>query len=554
MIGMITYQLEPLPSLQDFPLEEQTASLKSLLAICQRQQEALISQAELLSLQSEQLQQLRDEISRLKGGNQRPKIKPSNLEQGRKGRGRRGSSGKRGKNKRQKTRTLEIHHEKVLEPEIIPEGYRFKGYRDYVVQELEIKANNTLYRRARYETKEGAQIIGNLPAGISGHFGPILRAYILDQHYKQHVPQGLILGQLLGFGIQISEGQINHIITEDHECFHQEKAEILAAGLEVSSYINTDDTGARHKGKNGYCTHIGNELFAWFSSTESKSRINFLKLLQAGSSIYTVDEVSRSYMLAHKLPKQILDLLASDITIASEDSWYEHLELIGIISKSHQRIVSEGALVGTLVNSGISADLVIVSDDAGQFNVKGFLNALCWIHAERNINTIIPFSDSNREAQECVQDQIWTFYNDLKAFKESPDEEQKNALSKRFDGIFTQKTCFQTLNLALNRIYNNKEELLLVLQRPEIPLHNNLSENDIRDYVKKRKISANTRSDNGRQARDTFLSLKKTCQKLGITFWDYLLDRIGKIGKIPLLSSLIREAASSCSLSSFAPG
>jgi len=259
-------------------------------------------------------------------------------------------------------------------------------------------------------------------------------------------------------------------------------------------------------------------------------------------------------MLAHKLPKQILDLLASDITIASEDSWYDHLELIGIISKSHQRIVSEGALVGTLVNSGISADLVIVSDDAGQFNVKGFLNALCWIHAERNINKIIPFSDSNREAQECVQDQIWTFYNDLKAFKESPDEEQKNALSKRFDGIFTQKTCFQTLNLALNRIYNNKEELLLVLQRPEIPLHNNLSENDIRDYVKKRKISANTRSDNGRQARDTFLSLKKTCQKLGITFWDYLLDRIGKIGKIPLLSSLIREAASSCSLRSFAPG
>jgi hypothetical protein len=159
------------------------------------------------------------------------KIKPSNLEQNRNARGRRGSSGKRGKNKRQKTRTLEIHHEKVIEPEIVPEGYRFKGYRDYVVQELEIKANNTLYRRARYETKEGAQIIGSLSAGISGHFGPILRAYILDQHYKQHLPQRLILGQLVGFGIQISEGQINHIITEDHECFHQEKAEILTAGL-----------------------------------------------------------------------------------------------------------------------------------------------------------------------------------------------------------------------------------------------------------------------------------------------------------------------------------
>jgi hypothetical protein len=548
MIGMITYQLEPLPSLQDFPLEEQTASLKFLLAICQRQQEALISQAELLSLQSEQLQQLRDEISRLKGGNERPKIKPSNLEPGSKGRGRRGSSGKRGKNKRQKTRTLEIHHEKVLEPEIIPEGYRFKGYRDYVVQELEIKANNTLYRRARYETKEGAQIIGSLPAGISGHFGPILRAYILDQHYKQHVPQGLILGQLLGFGIQISEGQINHIITEDHEVFHQEKAEILTAGLEVSSYINTDDTGARHKGKNGYCTHIGNELFAWFSSTESKSRINFLKLLQASdSSSYTVDDVARSYMLEHSLSQRSLDLLACDITIANEESWYSHLELVGITDKRHQRIATEGALVGTLVNSGIANNLVIVSDDAGQFNVTGFLNALCWIHAERNVNKIIPFSDSNREAQESVQDQIWTFYGDLKAFKVNPDEGTKLDLSKKFDQIFLQKTCFQTLNLALNRIYKNKNELLLVLERPEIPLHNNLSENDIRDYVKKRKISATTRSDTGRQARDTFLSIKKTCQKLNISFWSYLLDRLGNLGQIPPLHSLIRKTAAQAS-------
>jgi len=548
MIGMITYQLEPLPSLQDFPLEEQTASLKFLLAICQRQQEALISQAELLSLQSEQLQQLRDEISRLKGGNQRPKIKPSNLEPGSKGRGRRGSSSKRGKNKRQKTRTLEIHHEKVLEPEIIPEGYRFKGYRDYVVQELEIKANNTLYRRARYETKEGAQIIGSLPAGISGHFGPILRAYILDQHYKQHVPQGLILGQLLGFGIQISEGQINHIITEDHEVFHQEKAEILTAGLEVSSYINTDDTGARHKGKNGYCTHIGNELFAWFSSTESKSRINFLKLLQASdSSSYTVDDVARSYMLEHSLSQRSLDLLACDITIANEESWYSHLELVGITDKRHQRIATEGALVGTLVNSGIANNLVIVSDDAGQFNVTGFLNALCWIHAERNVNKIIPFSDSNREAQESVQDQIWAFYGDLKAFKVNPDEGTKLDLSKKFDQIFLQKTCFQTLNLALNRIYKNKNELLLVLERPEIPLHNNLSENDIRDYVKKRKISATTRSDTGRQARDTFLSIKKTCQKLNISFWSYLLDRLGNLGQIPPLHSLIRKTAAQAS-------
>ena len=99
------------------------------------------------------------------------------------------------------------------------------------------------------------------------------------------------------------------------------------------------------------------------------------------------------------------------------------------------------------------------------------------------------------------------------------------------------------LNLALKRLYDNKTELLLVLERPDIALHNNLSENDIRDYVKKRKISATTRSDAGRQARDTFLSLKKTCQKLGISFWQYLQDRISHQNNIPPLPELIRAAA-----------
>ncbi|MCD6585977.1 MAG: transposase [Desulfobacteraceae bacterium] len=97
--------------------------------------------------------------------------------------------------------------------------------------------------------------------------------------------------------------------------------------------------------------------------------------------------------------------------------------------------------------------------------------------------------------------------------------------------------------LALDRIYKNKSELLLVLQRPEIPLHNNLSENDIRGYVKKKKISRGTRNENGRRCRDTFSSLKKTCRKLGISFWDYLKDRLSGNNSIPLLSDCIRHRA-----------
>ena len=120
----------------------------------------------------------------------------------------------------------------------------------------------------------------------------------------------------------------------------------------------------------------------------------------------------------------------------------------------------------------------------------------------------------------------------------------KISLTSRFDIIFTQKTRYETLNQLLKRIHKNKTELLLVLNRPDIPLHTNGSETDIRDFVKKRKVSGGTRSDEGRKCRDTFISLKKTCRKLGVSFWQYLTDRHG-IGEqtIPPLQDMVTERA-----------
>jgi Transposase IS66 family len=390
--------------------------------------------------------------------------------------------------------------------------------------------------------------MGELPAAVRGsHFDPELRSYILLQYYQQHVSQQLILKELEAFGVQISSGQLNRLITERHESFHAEKAEMLQVGLAVSSYINVDDTAARHQGQNGYCTQIGNELFAWFASTESKSRINFLELLRAGHTDYRIDAAARAYMHHQQLPQAQLHRFAEDRAFADQAVWETQLRTLGITTERHLRIATEGALVASLLRHGVSPALVILSDDAGQFKVAGFLNALCWIHAERTIHTLLPFSDAKRAAQAAVRSQIWRFYQDLKAFKCTPSDVEKRSLARRFDNIFTQKTSFQTLNLALKRIHANKTELLLVLERPEIPLHNNLSENDIRDYVKKRKISATTRSAAGRAARDTFLSLKKTCQKLGISFWHYLQDRLARQNHLPPLPLLIRTAAHSSS-------
>ena len=123
----------------------------------------------------------------------------------------------------------------------------------------------------------------------AGHFGPTLVSYILYQYHHQHVTQPLLLEQLLELGVEISAGQLSQILTHGNDEFHQEKDAVLSAGIEVSRYLQSDDTGARHEGKNGYCTYIGNDLFAWFKSTQSKSRVNFLELLRAEQSDYVIN-------------------------------------------------------------------------------------------------------------------------------------------------------------------------------------------------------------------------------------------------------------------------
>ena len=183
-----------------------------------------------------------------------------------------------------------------------------------------------------------------------------------------------------------------------------------------------------------------------------------------------------------------------------------------IRKKRHKRIATEGALLGSLIDHGWNQDLAIVSDDAGQFNI--LTHALCWVHAERTIQKLIGFTQKRKNLIESVRSDIWDLYSDLKKYQQNPTREAKPELSKRFDNIFGQKTGYALLDLALNRIFKNKSELLLVLERPDIPLHNNLSESDIREYVKRRKISGSTRSSAGIPLQ----ALKRLAENWGFHF------------------------------------
>jgi hypothetical protein len=318
---------------------------------------------------------------------------------------------------------------------------------------------------------------------------------------------------------------------------------MLVTGLQVSRYVQVDDTGARHQGRNGYCTHIGNEWFAWFESTESKSRINFLQLLRAGRADYVLSADAFAYMEGQGLAQKWLAVLQGqrECIFEDEQAWERFLDSEGMLGRRVRQIVTEGALLGSVLHHGIAQDLVIISDDAGQFKI--LLHALCWVHAERSLDKIVAYTEQEQKDLEAIQDGLWRLYRDLKGYKEAPDDQKKVELETRFETLFTTHTHSESLNRALQRIHRNKLELLLVLTRPEIPLHNNVSENAIREYVKRRKISGSTRSEAGRRCRDTFTSLKKSCRKLGVSFWQYLLDRIGRKRTIPRLGELLRQKA-----------
>ena len=505
----------------------------------QKTQEVLLL-LEANMLLREQIQLLRDEIARLKGHKPKPNIPPSKLREDTKKK-RKKAKKKVGK-KPNKRKSLPVHKTVIREPEHIPEGSKRKGYRDFFVQSLRIQAFNTLYRQACWQTPDGKIITGTLPDYQQGsHFGPQLKQYVLYQYFQCHVTQPLIHEFLRELTIDISTGQINTIISENKGNFHQEKDDILHAGLAHSDFIQVDDTGARHDGKNGYCTQIGNDFFTYFKSTEHKSRINFFQLLQAGRTEYALTPQGLEYMARNKLPKPLIVSLSSlkDSCFSDYKSWLSRLTELEITNDRHIRIASEGALLGGLEILGFNQDLLILSDGAGQFNI--LKHALCWVHAERHINKLVGFTDQHRQDRENALGDIWDIYEKLKIYKTAPTDTLREEIEKTFDEIFTRETTFASLNVAMKRIHNDRSEMLLVLDYPFLPLHNNLSENDIREYVKRRKVSGSTRSDEGRECRDTFTSLKKTCRKLSISFWNYLKDRITNEHEIPSLPELVTE-------------
>ena len=295
--------------------------------------------------------------------------------------------------------------------------------------------------------------------------------------------------------------------------------------------------------------HFSGQVFTTFRTGPSKSRLAFLSRLCGGVSLYVINDAALAYMEERNLPQIVIGKFKEHKAriFSSAGDWESHLHALGLsamkVAPDPVLIASEAALWGAIHHQGLLPDTVIVSDDAGQFRVGA--HALCWIHAERLVHKLVPANDKQRNAIEIAKRMIWWFYRALKDYKLAPSVKQAQLLRARFDRIFKRaSTGYVTLDRLLRRLFRNKDGLLRVLERPEIPINANSSENDIRAFRHEKK---NLRRDRQRQgprcARHHAGACQKTCMKLKLSFYEFIGARLGIPGpKIPPLASLIRPA------------
>lgn len=459
-----------------------------------------------------------------------------------------GKPGQPGGKPRKKKTFLQIHEKPVIQPMDIPQDAKFKGFNRYTVQEIVFKPHNIQYQLARWQLPDGSYITGELPKDVHGHYGPQLISYILHQYHACRVTEHLLLDQLHALGILISAGQLNNILIENKELFIEEVAELLPVAVSVEKQVQVDDTGGRHNGQNQYTTIIGNRWFSIFATRASKSKINFFKLLQGGKEEYVINEDTLNYLKQVNVPSYFPGYVSLSLgsKFTTQQEWEQFLKQRNITQEAAVRFLTEAALYASVIQNGIPRDLGVHSDDAGQFDA--FVHSLCWIHEERHYRKLIMTTNEARSDLQHVRDRIWTIYQGLKTYKENPNRETREGIEKQFDDIFQKKTSSGVLNHQLDKTYEKKQELLRVLQRPETFLHNNSSETCARSAKIKLKISGGTRSEMGKTVRDTFLSLKQTCLKLGVNFMFFLQDRVRGLYTIPRLAMIIRERALAAAL------
>ena len=385
-----------------------------------------------------------------------------------------------------------------LDRATLPADFRSAGYRDVVIQSLVFHTDNVRYRLERgFAPSTQTFYEADLPPTVQGQaYGPELYAFTLMLYFELRVPEDKILALFGVLGLVISAGEISAILTTKHlPRFEAERRAILTAGVQTTSYEHIDDTALRVNGVNHHLIVVSNPYFAAF------------------------------FIRRYKNHDVIAALFACE------------------------RLASPAAVPAPQPPTGVlppplrDAVTILVSDDAPQFNDQTQHHGGCWIHEDRLYDKLQPLLPLHQKLLDAFRSDYWAYYRRLLVYAAAPTPDAKAQLTLDFDQLFGRTTGYDDLDhrIALSRA--KKAKLLIVLDFPAVPLHNNQAERDLREGVVKRKISSGPRGPDGAQAWEVYFTLLFTCRRQDVNFYAYLCDRIAQTGQLPALAELVRASA-----------
>jgi len=495
-------------------------------------------------------QRLRDENNRLKGEQGKPEIKGdtetpkdhSSEQERRKPRKRQA---------KKKIVTIVIDRKEVVrvDQSILPGDAIFKGYEENVVQDILLKTDNVCFLKEKYYSPSlGCTYLAELPSGYEGQFGPGIKALVLAFYHGGLMSEPKIIEFLENVGIQISKGTISNLLVKGHEGFHAEKEAVYEAGLASSSYQHIDDTATRVNGKTQSCHVVCNPYYTAYFTKPGKDRLSVLDVLRQGRKrVYLLNAEALDYldgMPFSEATRCTLEAWRSEAVMEEETFLHELDRRIPILNKQHRSAVLSAAAVAAYhAERGVSIVQTLVCDDAPQFKWLTRWLALCWVHEGRHYKKLEPVVTLHQTLLKEFLTRFWAYYDQLLVYRQHPTTVDAVRLEAEFDALFGTPSGYAELDKRMATTLAHKDSLLLVLKFPELPLHNNPAELGARGRVRKRDVSFGPRTENGRQAWDTFMTLAATTKKLNVSFYEYVRDRILKKNAIPPLSELIQIAA-----------
>jgi hypothetical protein len=516
------------------------------------------------------LQKLSDEINRLKGEQGKPEIKANKKKDGNisseaerkeaeananKDNGESGDSteGKKKRQREAKLPKIKIDREQIcrLDKAGLPDDLIFKRYEDVIIQDLIIITNNVNYRReVYYSPSQHKTYLGELPTDVrgKGEYGSGIRTLIPVLKAECNMSEKRILGFFRNFGIEVSATYISRQWTGGYDLFHQEKSDLYRNGITASDYVQIDDTSARVNGTNQYCQIVCSPLFTAYFTTPKKDRLTVLSVLtDSMPTRYIYNETAKlllnTFKLADKACVAIDTQLPFGIVMNESEfnAYLTHLNSLGIRQRVH--LTEACAIAFYQQQSDFPIIERLMADDAAQFKLLTFCLCLCWIHDARHYKKLKPFVARNQQALTDFRGLYWDFYTELLKYKLKPTPDKKEWLLQRFDELFSTVTGYEALDDRIAKTLAKKTGLLPVLEMPRLPLHNNESELGARVQARVRDVSFQTRSDKGTKIKDTFMTINQTAKKLGVSFYDYVYDRVSGKFELPSLAELITQKA-----------